>query len=82
MFTAGCSQQQAMGSQQTSSSQQAACNCQPCEQAAPVPVAPPAAPVKRPPPPVQVPQVKAKGAYKGAVQMDPASKEVMEQYQR
>lgn len=84
MFTAGCSQQQAMGSQQTSSSQQTACNCQPCEQAAPAPapVQRPAPPVKRPPPPVQVPQVKAKGAYKGAVQMDPASKEVMEQYQR
>ncbi len=87
--TAGASQQTTGASQQTTSSQQTACECQPCEQAA-KPVPPPAPVVKRPPPPrravvpppVKVPQVKAKGAYKGAVQMDSATKDVMQQYQR
>lgn len=90
MFTTGCQQMQqtAGASQQTASSQQTACECQPCEQAKP-PAPPPAPVVKRPPParpvappPVKVPQVKAKGTYKGAVQMDSATMDVMQQYQR
>lgn len=89
MFATGCQQMQqtAGASQQTTSSQQTACECQPCEQAKPAP--PPAPPVRRAPPPrpvapppVKVPQVKAKGTYKGAVQMDSATKDVMQQYQR
>lgn len=88
MFSAGCSQQQAVGSQQTASGQQTSCNCEPCEKATPAPTPTPAPPVRRPPPPapavppVKVPQVKAKGNYKGMVQMDTESREVMEQYQR
>jgi hypothetical protein len=33
-------------------------------------------------PPVKVPPIKAKGNYKGAVQMDQSSRGMMQQYQR
>ena len=80
-FATGCSQQQAAGSQQTASSQQTAAP-------EPAPVTPPPArrqaPPYRPPavPPVKVPPIKAKGNYKGAVQMDQSSRGMMQQYQR
>ena len=83
LFATGCSQQQSAGSQQTASSQQTA-----APEPAPAPVArPPArrqAPPYRPPavPPVTVPPIKAKGNYKGAVQMDQSSRGMMQQYQR
>ncbi|HRJ51685.1 MAG TPA: hypothetical protein PLE99_02875 [Candidatus Thiothrix moscowensis] len=87
LFATGCSQQQAAGSQQTVASQQTA--CQPCDQAKPAPAPAKPAPVRPAPAPKRpvvpapkVPQVKAKGNYKGAVQMDPASQATMQQYQR
>jgi len=77
LFATGCSQQQATGSQQTTDQQTA--------EPAPVP-----APVQRPAPPyrppvvpsIKVPHVKAKGNYRGAVQMDQSSRDTMQQYQR
>ncbi len=52
--------------------------------AAPVvaPVAPPAAPTPRAAPRVVVPKVKAKGNYRGPVQMDPASRSSLKRYQK
>lgn len=79
LLAAGCSQQQATGSQQTAQNA-----CPPCEQAKP-PVPPPVVqrpPAPRPPAPPVVPKVKAKGNYKGSVQMDASSQGVMQQYQR
>lgn len=55
-----------------------------CEAAPPAPAAP-AAPAAAPTPRAHipaVPKVKAKGNYKGAVQMDPASRASMQQYQK
>ncbi|MBU0656233.1 MAG: hypothetical protein KJ914_14015 [Gammaproteobacteria bacterium] len=52
-----------------------------CEAAPPAPAAPAAAPTPRAHIPA-VPKVKAKGNYKGAVQMDPASRTTMQQYQK
>lgn len=84
LFATGCSQQQSAGSQQTASSQQTA-----APEPAPAPVArPPArrqAPPYRPPampPLLKFPPIKAKGNYKGAVQMDQSSIGMMQQYQR
>lgn len=54
-----------------------------CEAAAePAPVPAPAAPTPRRAPTPVVPKVKAKGNYKGAVQMDPASRAAMQNYQQ
>lgn len=58
-----------------------------CEaEAAPAPVPAPApvtAPTpRRAPPPVIVPKVKAKGNYKGAVQMDQSERSTMQRYQK
>lgn len=89
LVATGCSQQQAAGSQQMSSGQQQ--SAAPAPAPAPTPAAPapaPAprsvAPAPRPSKPVapKVPQVKAKGKYKGPVSMDPASKATMQRYQR
>ncbi len=82
LLASGCSQQQAAGSQQTSSAQQAT---EAPVETAPAPVqaapAPAPAPVRVQPAPV-VPKVKAKGNYKGAVQMDPASAAAMDAYRQ
>jgi hypothetical protein len=82
LLATGCSQQQSMmGSQQTAQN-----TCPPCEQAKPPAPAPVVRrpPAPRPPPvaPVIVPKVKAKGNYKGSVQMDESSQGVMQRYQR
>lgn len=71
LLASGCSQQQSAGSQQT-------------QAAEPAPVVTPApAPAPRPVQQAPVmPKVKAKGNYKGPVAMDPASKGVMQQYQK
>ena len=89
LLATGCSQQQASGSQQMSAGQQQQAAPAPAPAApAPAPAPKPVAPAPRPrpagKPPVapKVPQVKAKGKYKGPVSMDPASKATMQRYQR
>jgi hypothetical protein len=77
LLTTGCQQ---MGAQQSTGQQVTEAPAV----VAPAPVAP--APVARPqvrqaPMPV-VPRVKAKGNYKGRVEMDPASQGAMQQYQQ
>lgn len=83
LFATGCSQQQSAGSQQTTGQRTA--------EPAPVRQAPVSRPAPahrpasqyRPPamPPIKVPHVKAKGNYKGPVQMDQSSRDTMQQYQ-
>lgn len=73
LLATGCSQQQSAGGQQVSETPAAA----PAAPAAPAP-----APAVRPAPAPVMPKVKAKGHYKGPVQMDPASKGAMQQYQK
>ncbi|QTR50189.1 hypothetical protein [Candidatus Thiothrix anitrata] len=89
LFATGCSQQQAAGSQQTASSQQTTSGQQTATpEPQPVqrpPVQRPRPPVQqRPPvmPPIKVPPVKAKGNYRGPVQMDQSARGMMQQYQR
>lgn len=76
LLATGCSQQQSAGGQQVSATPA------PAPAAEPAPVAPAPAPVVRPAPAPVVPKVKAKGNYKGKVQMDPASQGAMQQYQK
>lgn len=88
LFATGCSQQQAVGSQQTASQQTAAPTPAPTTHAPVKPVKRGGGAVHRPVhrgpvvPPVKVPPVKVKGKYKGAVQMDPAATGAMQQYRR
>lgn len=89
----GCSQQQSAGSQQTTkASQQRTAECAPCAPT-PAPVrnyTPPPRNYSRPQrpyrppvvPPVKVPAVKAKGYYKGYVNVDPQSQDMLQGYQR
>lgn len=81
LLASGCSQQQAAGSQQTASAQQTQQAAETPVEVAPAPVAPAPAPVAPAPAPV-VPKVKAKGNYKGAVMMDPASAAAMDAYKQ
>jgi hypothetical protein len=76
LFATGCSQQQSAGAQQT---QQQTAEPAPAPAPAPRHYAPP--PRHQYVPPVKVPSVKAKGNYKGAVQMDQSSQNMMQQYQ-
>lgn len=60
--------------------------CEAAAEPAPAPAPPPPAvvptPRRAPPPAPVVPKVKAKGNYKGAVQMDPAQRSTMQRYQK
>lgn len=89
MFVTGCSQQQAMGSQQTAQTAQGTVTPPPVQQHRP--------PAYHPPvhhggggrphphvvvPPIKMPHVKAKGNYRGPVHMNDASRATMQQYQQ
>jgi len=94
MFATGCSQQQAVGSQQTAQHVASAPQPQPQHpQHHPVYHGPahhgaihhgPArhGPIHHGPMMPKVPHVKAKGNYRGPVQMDDASRATMQQYQQ
>lgn len=77
LLATGCSQQQSAGGQQVSATPAPA----PAPVAEPAPAPAPAPAVRQAPAPT-VPKVKAKGNFKGKVQMDPASQGAMQQYQK